>query len=685
MKRKISLILLLTLLVATIAPVLAYATTENVAKVGDKEYATLEEAVNAAGKDDAITLINDAKLSKTLLLNDNKEITINLNNHNISASNIPLRVQGAKVTLEGKGTIQEDDPCFGAVLIKGSENENDTNYSVVNVGKDVTLTGWAGIFIDQLNGKDSKPFAYGVVVNCDGTIKSVEDSSGYKGSGIYLNGSVKHINNAPTINLTSNAKISSEGNGIYAAGYGLWNIEGATINGSEAGLGIKSGVFKLNNVKVTSDGADVRPTEGWGSGINPSGSALQIESNKEYAGKIDLTINGGTYTSKNGAAFYEYLDTEKPTTATTVEKLNIKDATFISKDEIVNFDLSKDFKSKIPTFIESGIFTSDVSDYVINGNVCKKIDDKYIVGAEKTITIASTENGTVKADKTKALVGETISLDIKANEGYEVKSVTVLDSNKKEVTVKDNKFTMPKTAVTVTVEFTKLVKETEIPAVDTNKESKDTSVGVSNIKETENTLLNSLENDKELSEKTKDINTKIEVVVDNNVTLDSELENKIKDFLKEKLKNAVLADTFDITIAVTNKDNNEKIGNITELTDEIEITVMLSDELRNVPEGYTRKYYITREHNSEIEILDTTLTENELALKFKTDKFSTYGITYVDTKIEDANNNNSTTTSSNNPKTGDNIVTYISIFAFSVVGIAIMKKTNTKRGRHSVK
>ena len=106
---------------------------------------------------------------------------------------------------------------------------------------------------------------------------------------------------------------------------------------------------------------------------------------------------------------------------------------------------------------------------------------------------------------------------------------------------------------------------------------------------------------------------------------------------------------------------------------------MLSEKLRDIPEGYTRKYYIMREHNSEIELLDADLTENKLGIKFKTDKFSTYGITYVDTKIEETNNGN---TSSSNPKTGDNIVAYISIFAFSVVGIAIMKKANVKRGRH---
>lgn len=682
MKKKISFILLITLLVAVIAPVLLNATTEKVAKVGEKEYLTLEEAVENASNSDVITLLDDITLDDTLLLNNNKEVTIDLNNHTISAPDTTIRVQGAKLTLKGKGTVKENVPCYGAIFIKGSKNEKDTNYSVVNVGKDVTLSGWTGIFIDQLSGKNSQPFAYGVEVNCDGIIKSVKDSTGDKGSGIYLNGSVKHINNAPTINLTSNAKVSSEGNGIYAAGYGIWNFDGANIIGSEAGLGIKSGVFKLNNTNVTSDGEDIRPTESWGNGINASGSAIQIESNKGYAGKIDLTINGGIYTSINGVAVYEYLDTKKPTTATTVEKLDIKDGNFISKDGIVNFDLSKKFKSKISSFIEGGTYTENVGDYVTKENVCKKINDKYVVGTEKTITIASTENGTVKVDKTKALAGETVTIDIKASEGYEVKTINVLDSNKKEVTVKDNKFTMPKTAVTVTVEFSKLVKETEIPAVDTSKESKETNVGVSNIEETEKTVLNSLENNKELAEKTKNMNTKVEVIVDNNIKIDSKLENKIKDFLNNNLKDVVLGDIFDITITVTNKDNNEKVGDITELTNEIEMTVMLSEKLRDVPEGYTRKYYITREHDSKIEILNADLTDNKLGLKFKTDKFSTYAIAYTDTKIENNENNNTNTLISNNPKTWDNIRAYTSIFIFSIVGIMIIRKTNIKRERH---
>lgn len=684
MKRKISFILLIMLFATAVLPVILHATTGNVAKVGDKEYATLEEAVKVADKNNVITLIDDVKLSDTLLLNNNKEITIDLNNHTISAPNTTIRVQGAKLTLIGKGTVKENNPYYGAIYIKGSENKNDTNYSVVDVGKDVILNGWTGIFVDQLSGKESKPYAYGVVVNSDATIKSVKDNTGERGSGVYLNGKVKHISNAPIINLTSNAKISSEGNGIYAAGYGIWNINGATIEGEEAGLAIKSGVFKVNDAKISSNGKDVRPTEGWGNGINPSGSAIQIESNKGYAGKIDIDINGGTYKSENGAAVYEYLDSE--TTATNVEKFNVKDGNFVSKEEIVNFDLSKEFKSKIATFIESGTFSSDVSDYAIKGNICKKINNKYVVGTEKTITIASTENGTVKTDKSKALVGETISIDVTANEGYEVKKVTVLDSNKKDIVVKDNKFVMPKSAVTVMVEFSKFEKNTEMPSVDTNKEAKETSVGVSNAEETEKTLMNSIEKDKELAEKTKNMNTTVEVVVNNDVKIDSNLENKIKDFLNNNLKDASLGDTFDITITVTNKENNEKIGDITELTDKIEMTVMLSEKLRDVPEGYTRKYYIVREHGSEIEILDTELTDNKLGVKFKTDKFSTYAIAYTDTKVENsANNENANSLISSNPKTWDNIKIYMYIFVLSITGILIIRKTNIRMGRHSRK
>lgn len=73
--------------------------------------------------------------------------------------------------------------------------------------------------------------------------------------------------------------------------------------------------------------------------------------------------------------------------------------------------------------------------------------DKYAV------TIAAAENGTVTADKSEATEGETVTLTVKPNMGYEG-TVTVKDADNGDVTVTNNTFTMPAKAVNVTAAFT---------------------------------------------------------------------------------------------------------------------------------------------------------------------------------------------------------------------------------------
>lgn len=69
------------------------------------------------------------------------------------------------------------------------------------------------------------------------------------------------------------------------------------------------------------------------------------------------------------------------------------------------------------------------------------------------VTVATAENGTVTADKTTAAEGETVTLTVTPKMGY-TGTVTVKDADNADVTVTDNKFTMPAKAVTVTATFT---------------------------------------------------------------------------------------------------------------------------------------------------------------------------------------------------------------------------------------
>nr|WP_129732948.1 fibronectin type III domain-containing protein [Parabacteroides goldsteinii] len=83
------------------------------------------------------------------------------------------------------------------------------------------------------------------------------------------------------------------------------------------------------------------------------------------------------------------------------------------------------------------------------------IDVKEITKANFTITISSSENGNVTADKTEASEGETVTLTVTPSEGYELASLKVTGTN---VSGSGNErtFEMPGENVTVTATFNKV-------------------------------------------------------------------------------------------------------------------------------------------------------------------------------------------------------------------------------------
>ena len=74
---------------------------------------------------------------------------------------------------------------------------------------------------------------------------------------------------------------------------------------------------------------------------------------------------------------------------------------------------------------------------------------------EHKITIAETTNGTVKANLASAAKDAEVTLTVTPAEGYELDKLTVAGKTATNVTVTDNKFTMPDEDVTVTATFKK--------------------------------------------------------------------------------------------------------------------------------------------------------------------------------------------------------------------------------------
>ncbi len=336
----------------------------------------LSTAVSNASSGDTLKLTDDLDVSTNITIE--KELILDLNGHDITFLNKSyLLVESGNLTVTGKGNMVEDTPYYAPIMVKGSTDSTASNYSVVTVGEDVYLEGWAGVFVRQ----SSTNTAYGVNITVNGTINTKEDADGGIGSGIYVNGSIKHTTNAPVITLGETAVIESVGAGVYAAGYAVWNINGASITGVESGLAIKAGKFNITDGTITATGEDSRPTEGYNNGVNPSGSAIQVESNNDYAGNIELNISGGNFISENGVAIYEYLslgkeeDETDDTTVTSIESIEISGGNFQSEEG--DFELSNEFNEEHSGFVSGGTFSdgnvpekylATDKDYIVTGN-----------------------------------------------------------------------------------------------------------------------------------------------------------------------------------------------------------------------------------------------------------------------------------------------------------------------------
>jgi len=370
MKNKLKIFITMFLIINLCILNKVHADMLSKARIGNEYYDTLEEAILNASSNDTIILTSDSLLDDTIIIN--KNVNINLNNHDISADEKVFLVQGGSLNLSGKGTIKEKKPYYGAIVVVGSENLDDVDYSTLSVSKDITLEGWSGIFIDHSDNNNSS----GVLINMNGNINALNDVDGDTGIGVYVNGNIKHDENAPIINLSNTVNIKSTGFGIYSAGNANYYINGAHIEGVEAGIGIKSGMFKILDGEIFGTGPNKTPTEGNNNGINASGTAIQIESNAGYYGNIELDIRDGLFQSKESYVIYEYTVNGS---STQIKEISLSGGDYVSLNDSDVFKMSDSFNGKHKGFISGGNYSSSPSSYLIEGHSATLDNNMYVV------------------------------------------------------------------------------------------------------------------------------------------------------------------------------------------------------------------------------------------------------------------------------------------------------------------
>lgn len=436
--KKIVLSILLGVLV--IVPSTVYALTE---------VKTNEELKEAVKNDGEIVLQNDIIMTDDIIVRGQK-INIDLNGNSLTLKAY-IRVYEGSLEFSGKGLIKDDrEDLRGTIYVYGSTDSKAVSYATLTVGKDVKIeTKRYGIVVWPIT-ENKKPVptyfpTYGTVINFNGTIISTNENAG----GITISGNLKNdgkLENAPIINIGKTAVVKTTAEAaLYAAGIGVWNIDGGVFEGKSA-IGIKSGKLVINDGTFTATG-ELKTGELYGNGIISTGSSIQIENNKGYAGNIEITINGGTFESNKGLSIYHYPPTTDEENA--LKSLVINGGSFKAKYELLDND---------NVTIEYGEFASEIIDLLKNGYVQLFTNGVYtpsnIIGGSAGLLI----NGKTTIDYIKP--GEEVTISTKGM--FELESLDITTSDDKKVTVKDNKFIMPNKLVRVnakTIELYEILYE----------------------------------------------------------------------------------------------------------------------------------------------------------------------------------------------------------------------------------
>ena len=400
-----------------------------VAEVGEQKYTSLTAAMNDALDGETVTLLADSTRNKKVTISDGRKLILDMNGFDAGfALNQNISIYQGNLNIIGSGKLYEEQPYFAPVLLYGSNDPADSEYTTITVGKNVTLEGWSGLFIDKLSANSNGANAFGLVANVYGTLKSVKDIYGYGGHALYINGTISATEgNVPQIVLDGATLDTELGNGMYLAGYAETTIDDSVIDSSSensTGIEIRAGKLTINGnttVKGGTGKTDIAPN---GNGSTTNNVALAVVQHTTKL-PISVTVNNGTLVG--GAALFEQNAQNNDEDAIAKITLAVAGGSFSGQV----------YSENKSGFITGGYFTSDPTDYVASGyavDVSNKAGYTYKVieaGENTTVTRPSVEEPKVEVGGDIAQDDQTTVKDaVKETEVAEIAAAAVNQANK---------------------------------------------------------------------------------------------------------------------------------------------------------------------------------------------------------------------------------------------------------------
>ena len=345
------------------------------AKIGDTEYYTMDEAFHAVKAGETIVMLRDYTTNKVQNSGD-ESFTIDLGGHTWTANIV--------------------DTASAAFEI----NYSDVTLTVKN-GK-VVSSQLAGLIPSAMSGtityNNSKLVFDGVEMTANGH------------SGIETNGS----NTNDTVTLKNSTLNVPNGYGIYFPSSGTLTIDNSVINAKTMGVQVCSGSLNISGagtaITVTGDG--IAKTEN--DGAIEDGAAISIVERTGYKGLIAIKVESGTFTAKAGndaVKAYKWDNTNKTESAFDNSKnvVAVSGGTFSSA---VDKSLCAD--GFIPTQNTDGTYGVKEGKYVaeVNGVKYDSLQaaiDKAGRNAIVTLLADTRENVTIAKAMTLDLNGHTLN------------------------------------------------------------------------------------------------------------------------------------------------------------------------------------------------------------------------------------------------------------------------------------
>ena len=347
-----------------------------VAKIGDKEYSTLQEAINVAGNGDTIALI--ANTNEDVVIESEKDITINIvdgvtltnvNNHTI--------INRGKLTITGSGTV--DNVTNGRAAVY-----NDLNAEAILNGGTYKRSQETGI--DSKNSGGNSYYTiknYGTMeINSGVTVENKGKYSSLLANGWYSYGNANEpsTNGNPVSKLTINGGTFNGGlNTVKNDDAGEMTINGGTITG------FAQSCVQNNNVLIITGGNIIGEE-------NNSDAAIVSRAFNTTVNKGILKITGGTVKDSK-ECIKEYNEGAIPQTEIT----------------------GGTFSSKVTKYLKEGL-TQNTDGKVVEKTYVASIGDKGFDSLTAAINVAN--NGdtiSLKSSTTEDIVipnGKTLTIDI---------------------------------------------------------------------------------------------------------------------------------------------------------------------------------------------------------------------------------------------------------------------------------